>query len=101
MIGANAADGPQNSDLSAGEVYVLFGSRELPSTIDLFSPRWIGINLYGGNSSGAAVSGAGDVNGDGFDDLLIGTDTASRAYVVYGDDFSMSVTHAGQSRPTF
>jgi hypothetical protein len=37
-----------------------------------------------GNSLGQSVSNAGDVNGDGYDDLLIGAPWGSRAYVVFG-----------------
>ena len=45
----------------------------------------------GGNFSGGSVSGAGDVNGDGMDDLIIGADgvwangqNSGRSYVVFG-----------------
>ena len=46
---------------------------------------------------GWSVSSAGDVNGDGYSDLILGADggtngqgdeAAGRAYVVFGDDFS-------------
>jgi hypothetical protein len=42
------------------------------------------------DASGASVSGAGDVNGDGVDDLIIGTlqfsdvESAGEAYVIFG-----------------
>lgn len=41
-----------------------------------------GVEEYG--YLGAAVAGAGDFNGDGVDDVLIGTGLAGRAYVVFG-----------------
>jgi methionine-rich copper-binding protein CopC len=54
----------------------------------------LGFKIYGatvGDNSGAAVSSAGDVNGDGFDDLLIGAPYADLSgsdsgstYVVFG-----------------
>lgn len=34
--------------------------------------------------SGEAVAGAGDVNGDGIDDVIVGAGTGSAAYVVFG-----------------
>ena len=37
-----------------------------------------------GNALGESVSSAGDVNGDGYDDLIIGAPSAGRAYVVFG-----------------
>jgi hypothetical protein len=53
--------------------------------------------------SSYSVSGAGDVNGDGFDDVLVGTpftsggvqDNSGQSYVVYGGDFTGTVTQQG------
>ncbi|MEM7706294.1 MAG: Ig-like domain-containing protein [Pseudomonadota bacterium] len=104
IIGAENADPGENS--SAGESYVVFGrSIGFSSTIDLenldglngFVLNGIGI----GDRSGRAVSDAGDVNGDGIADLLIGAyaadpgdnSSAGESYVVFGRDtgFSASV----------
>ena len=76
--------------------YVVFGRRE-PATIELsevFDGRG-GFAIRGGEEadrSGANVAGAGDVNGDGFADLLVGAYRASpigrahagKTYVVFG-----------------
>jgi Ca2+-binding RTX toxin-like protein len=52
---------------------------------------------------GGSVSSAGDVNGDGFDDLIVGADyadpngaiNAGASYVVFGGDFTGAVTQVG------
>ncbi|WP_297324808.1 integrin alpha [Nitrosomonas sp.] len=54
--------------------------------------------VYGDNI-GASVSGAGDVNGDGFDDVIVGASGADRngdnsgsSYVVFGKASGFSAT---------
>ncbi len=82
LIGADGAD-PNGQD-RAGESYVVFGSSEG------FSPTLNLSALNGKNGfvingidesdfSGNSVSSAGDVNGDGFDDLLVGAEGADNA----------------------
>jgi hypothetical protein len=72
--------------------------------IDLFDPDGItGFRLDGAaynDVTGFSVSTAGDVNGDGFADLLIGAPWSAgggKGYVVYGGDFTGEVTHLGTS----
>lgn len=89
IIGVSGAD-PNGS--GSGASYVVFGrtggfSAELElSSLDGTN----GFVLNGGDagdSSGSSVSGAGDVNGDGVDDLLIGAagaGSSGKSYVVYG-----------------
>jgi Ca2+-binding RTX toxin-like protein len=93
IIGAGGADPGGNS--AAGESYVVFGkSGGFTSAIDLDTLdgtngfRIDGIDV--GDSAGR-VSSAGDVNGDGFDDLVIGAssaDPAGESYVVFGGNFT-------------
>ncbi len=97
IIGAYNADPNGNSD--AGESYVVFGSVTLGSTGEFNLSSLNGVNgfvLNGINSndrSGSSVSSAGDVNGDGIDDLIIGAPLADpngntdagESYVVFGD----------------
>ena len=95
IIGARQGDSGINNE--AGESYVVFGSGlafgaslEL-STLDGtngFVLHGIGVEDY----SGRAVAGAGDINDDGFDDVVIGAEfadpnaikAAGEAYVVFG-----------------
>ena len=75
LVGAYRADGPDNSRDDAGETYVVFGSAGLRSrVIDMATPPDDVVIIYGsaaGAISGDAVS-AGDIHGDGYDDLFIG-----------------------------
>ena len=95
IIGASAAD-PGGSTL-AGESYVVFGNGgAFSASIDLSAldgTNGFVINgLDAGDNSGSSVSGAGDINGDGIDDLLIGANwadpngnrSAGKSYVVFG-----------------
>ena len=94
LIGATAAFG---DTLRAGVVYVVFGSEAgLPDTLSVADLNGAnGLRLTGDQSyefAGRAVSSAGDVNGDGVDDILIGapghdlpgSEAAGVAYVVFG-----------------
>lgn len=87
LIGAPSA----NND--AGHTCVVFGSKEpWPKVIDLSSLNgsngFIINGIHPGDGSGYSVSGAGDVNGDGIDDVLIGASRANndagQSYVVFG-----------------
>lgn len=92
IIGAHTADGIGNAKSAAGEVYVIFGAVTFPATIDLANLGSGGIRILGSDvndQSGRSVSNAGDVNGDGFDDLLIGA--------IYGDALGNAKSNAGES----
>ena len=100
LIGAFAAD---PSGTYSGTSYVVFGRNTgpFPASLDLSSLdgtngfRLDGVAAY--DRSGSAVSNAGDVNGDGLADLLIGADGASpngtysgASYVVFGRNTAQS-----------
>ncbi|MBU7587265.1 MAG: tandem-95 repeat protein, partial [Nostoc sp. TH1S01] len=90
IIGAFHAD--PNGQYNAGESYVVFGSRNgFGASFNLSSLNGNngfiinGIDAY--DSSGSSVSGAGDINGDGTDDLIIRRASARYSgvsYVVFG-----------------
>ena len=92
IIGAPQAD-PGAPNSNAGAAYVVFGhlgafgaSMELSS---LNGSNGFVINgVSAGDQAGKAVSGAGDFNRDGVDDVIIGAfragNDAGAAYVVYG-----------------
>ena len=96
LIGALAAD--PNSNTSAGESYVVFGGADVGFTGSLPLSTLNGANgfvlngISAGDFSGLRVSDAGDVNGDGLDDLIIGAyraepngnSQAGESYVVFG-----------------
>jgi hypothetical protein len=92
VVGAFGAD--SDSESSPGESYVVFGKAG-SATVDLANLGAGGFRIDGigaGDRSGYSVSGAGDVNGDGLADLIVGAfrgdpggdDDAGEAYVVFG-----------------
>ncbi len=95
IVGAPRAT--PNGQSRAGESYVVFGKGggfgASLNLADLNGSNGFVLNgIDGGNFSGGSVSSAGDVNGDGFDDLIIGADYADpngqsyagESYVVFG-----------------
>ena len=94
-------DDPNGS--SSGASYVVFGSNSIVNnnqnfgtTVDLSTVQagtggFVINGVSSGDNSGYSVSGAGDVNGDGFEDLIIGAvgddpngSYSGASYVVFG-----------------
>lgn len=101
VAGAGNVNGDDRLDIvagaplagGAGAAWAVLGP--FAGTLDLFSPGGAAYRISGavnGDSAGAAVAGAGDLNADGRDDLLIGAPDAGfnsrgfsgSTYVVYG-----------------
>ncbi|WP_353930743.1 DUF4114 domain-containing protein [Okeanomitos corallinicola TIOX110] len=82
---------------NAGASYIIFGSNQgFPTTIEVSTLNGInGFTIIGSTESealGRAVSAAGDVNGDGIEDLIVGAPFADRnnkenigsSYIIFG-----------------
>ncbi|MBP6056954.1 MAG: FG-GAP repeat protein [Nitrosomonas sp.] len=71
---------------AANQSYVVFGKDSGFSAVLVLSSL-DGINGFRLTGGGSTVSSAGDVNGDGFDDLLVCNEQANSSFVVFGGDF--------------
>ncbi len=74
IVGARRADPGGNSD--AGESYVVFGKADT-AAVNLFDVAagdggFVMNGINESDRSGRSVSGVGDVNGDGLDDVIVG-----------------------------
>ena len=81
--------------LDTAESYVVFGSDQFEATFDLAGLD--GTSGFRVNGAGSSVSGAGDLNGDGFDDLIIGSSESGQSYVLFGGPFTGSIQRFGTS----
>jgi hypothetical protein len=99
IVGASGAT--VGADIGAGETYIVFGKADA-ATVDLSNLGVGGFRIDGidaGDGAGSRVSGAGDVNGDGLADLIIGArggdpggnSGAGEVYVVFGQADSTAV----------
>ncbi len=95
------AIGAPNAEISEGRLsgasYVLYGSRNFPSTLSMDNLEMnMGARFVGSTQDmvGSALAGGADIDGDGIDDLIIGAPTADptidtlngagEAYIVFG-----------------
>ncbi|MBF0309126.1 MAG: FG-GAP repeat protein [Magnetococcales bacterium] len=84
--------GDPGASANVGASYILFGSKtSLGASFDLNTldgTKGFLISDFKSDQFGFSVSGGGDLNGDGFDDLVIGARSASgnngNAYVLFG-----------------
>ncbi|MFM6068104.1 MAG: hypothetical protein ACKPBB_15195, partial [Sphaerospermopsis kisseleviana] len=98
-----AIGAPGNIGESVGKVNVIFGSKEtgyFNTPIELSNLGNKGFTVEGTNNAGWSVSSAGDINGDGFKDLLIGATNngnngsgiVGKSYVIFGkEDFNSTI----------
>jgi hypothetical protein len=121
IVGAHNADGPSETNSNMGEVFVVFGQASFPSpTLTLGKvavPGFDVLRVYGAATSDRFGEGmaTGDVDGDGFLDLLVGSrfvgttgaSNVGAVYVVFGGSKStlgvvggFGVDHVGASAST-
>jgi predicted nucleic acid-binding Zn-ribbon protein len=89
LIGAS--DNDENGD-TCGQVYLILGGRTgWNQDVDLSNADASWWGEKNGDYAGFSVAGAGDINGDGFDDILIGAfgndeyaDMNGQAYIIFG-----------------
>ncbi len=97
IVGAPAAESGGNS--SAGQTYVVFGQTGTTavnlSKVAGGSGGFVINGVATSDYTGSSVSSAGDVNGDGFADLIVGgygAGSAGIAYVVFGKSSTTAVS---------
>lgn len=99
IVGANGND---TGGSSAGAAYIYYGGASMDSTAD--------VTLTGqaaGDNFGYGLNMAGDINGDGYDDVIVGAygndvggSNAGRAYLFYGGasmDTTPDATFTGEA----
>ena len=99
VLGADGGDGPANARSAAGDVVVIYGGPSPLTSVDLAGPSGVA-RIYGVGSFdllGSSVA-TGDLDGNGFDDLILGSRGGDGP--ANGRDFAgeVAVIYCGPSR---
>lgn len=98
-VGVRGRDHAGNTD--SGSVYIIYGDGAFPS--DLNSADVILRGQTGSSQAGNQVAEVGDINGDGYDDMIagaLGQGGLGAAYLILGNNASTG-NIAGQAETTF
>ncbi|MBN1336778.1 MAG: FG-GAP repeat protein [Deltaproteobacteria bacterium] len=90
LVGASHHDA---AGFSSGAAYLLYGPVEGDRSLSLADARFVGEET--GDLAGYAVSGAGDVDGDGHADLLVGAPQANAGSIDSGAAYLISTPLEG------
>ena len=104
IFGANNADGINNSLGQSGEAFVVWGGANVSTGLSISdldgSNGFAMLGIKNDDSAGFTTNSAGDTNGDGFDDIVVGAfrggiASTGEAYLLYGGDHSDAVDELG------
>ncbi len=90
IVGADSLDAGQ---VNEGGAFVYLGSSDGPQT----TPGWVTESGQAYAHYGYSVASAGDVNGDGFDDVLVGAEDYDNGQIYEGAAFLFAGSHTGLS----
>lgn len=98
LLGVPGGDGPNDRRQNIGEAYIIFGRSDLPSSFNVDGIPGPDVVIYGqdlGDRLGSTTA-AGDVNGDGIDDVILSAPNANGS-ANNRDDVGEVVVLNGQS----
>lgn len=109
---ADVIIGSGDTGLGINKSFVIFGKADgeavLQSDIEAGIGGFVITAAQSADDMGKSVSGAGDINGDGFDDLIVGApdgdsdgsdilDNSGTSFVIFGGDFTGAATQIGSA----